>query len=84
MSDGNAVGLHKLQPIFFKYRNHRGEVSDRHIIPDSFEFMLDPPDDFYPQPGWFISGFDLDKQARRTFCFANIVTRVNLKLLLRD
>lgn len=66
-----------MQSINFKYRNHRGEVAERHIIPDALEFIAVPDPLYYNQPGWFLSGFDLDKQARRSFSLASIVYEPN-------
>lgn len=56
--------------LIFKYKNHRGEIAKRRIIPDALEFFLDPGYDY--QTGWFLSGFDLDKNARRSFALCNI------------
>lgn len=57
--------------INFNYKNYRGEVSFRRVAVDSIEFLTNPG--FGYQPGWFISGIDLDKNARRSFRFDNIV-----------
>lgn len=59
------------QLIKFEYKNHRGEVTQREIIPDALEWINAPG--FYYQPGWFLSGFDCDKQARRSFALCNII-----------
>lgn len=55
----------------FKYRNHRGEIADREIKIDSLEFIREPG--FGYQSGWFISGYCLDRNARRSFALNNIV-----------
>jgi len=80
-----------MQPITFKYRNHRGEVQERTIIPDALEFYLVPDPKYSNQPGWFLSGFDPSKGARRSFPLASIIfeptgTRVGpyMKLRLED
>lgn len=59
------------QLIKFEYKNHRGEVTQREIILDALEWINAPG--FYYQPGWFLSGFDCDKQARRSFALCNII-----------
>ena len=59
------------QLIKFEYKNHRGEVTQREIIPDSLEWIDNPGYNY--QPGWFLSGFDFDKQARRSFALCNII-----------
>ena len=52
------------------YRNHRGETKQRHVAIDSIEYLHNPGYGY--QSGWFISGFDIEKQARRSFAFSNI------------
>lgn len=59
------------KPIQFTYRNHRGEIEVRNVVPDSLEWVKNPGYDY--QPGWFISGQDLDKKARRSFALTHIV-----------
>lgn len=80
-----------MQAITFKYRNHRGGIQDRTIIPDAVEFIWRHNPRYANQPGWYISGFDVDKKARRSFPFTSIVlpelpetARTFNKLLLRD
>lgn len=80
-----------MQAITFKYRNHRGEIQDRTIIPDAVEFIWRHNSKYHNQPGWYISGFDVDKNARRSFPLTSIVlpelpeeTRMFNKLFLRD
>lgn len=55
----------------FKYKNHRGEISDRRIIRPVLHFG--DKNAYYPPDIWFISGHDLDKEARRTFAVRNIL-----------
>lgn len=55
----------------FKYKNHRGEVAVRSIIPEGIEWLGNPGFDY--KPGWFLTGFDVDKQARRSFSLENII-----------
>lgn len=57
--------------VSFVYRNHRGAQSWRTIEFDSLEFHFNPG--FEYQPGWFISGFDLERNARRSFALSHIV-----------
>lgn len=75
-----------MKPLEFTYRNHRGEIEDRRIIPDAIEYMANPG--FNYQPGWFISGECLDRKARRSFRLSHIVFNPdhlgNLRLLLND
>lgn len=55
--------------ISFTYTNHKNSKRSRTIDVDAIEYHCDP---VYYKPGWFISGFDHDKLARRSFAFANI------------
>ncbi len=59
------------QPIIeFTYRNHRGRTALRRVRVDSVEWIGRPGFDY--QPGWFISGIDLDKEERRSFALSHI------------
>lgn len=55
----------------FKYRNHRGILSERAVVVDSVEFIRQPG--FGYQSGWFVSGLCLTKNERRSFALTNIV-----------
>lgn len=57
--------------VQFKYRNYRGEVSLRTVTADAIEFLRNPGFDY--QPGWFLSGWDEDKNARRSFSLSHII-----------
>lgn len=58
----------------FQYRNYKGILSERRVIVDSIEFLRNPGYDY--QPGWFLSGYDLDKKNRRSFALTHIVLEV--------
>ena len=70
----------EIQSVKFKYLNHRGEVRERTVTPDSIEFVRDPGFDY--QPGWFLSGYDHDKQARRSFALNRIIVELKKKIPL--
>lgn len=57
--------------ITFSYKNYRGEIRVRHVEPHAIEW-LDTPG-FEYEPGWFLTGFDDDKRAVRSFALSNIV-----------
>lgn len=61
--------------VCFAYKNHRGEVNNRTVDVDSIEFIttVHADDDYGYQPGWFLSGWDHTKQARRSFALCNII-----------
>ena len=54
--------------IQMTYRNYRGEVSRRTISPISIWFGTT---DWHPEPGWLLSGIDMDKGERRDFALAD-------------
>lgn len=58
-------------PITFTYLNHRGETEERKVEVDSVEFHRNPGYGY--QPGWFISGFDLERVARRSFALSRVI-----------
>lgn len=58
------------QVLRFSYTNHRGETAIRRITPKMLEFQREPGYGY--EPGWFLTGFDLDKHAMRSFSLSNI------------
>lgn len=56
--------------IKFKYLNHRGEVAERRVAVKGLEFCYNP--NYGYQPGWFLRGFCMDKQADRSFALNRI------------
>jgi len=61
----------KIKPVKFKYLNYLGEAHERTVTPDTIELLMDPG--FNHQPGWFLSGWDHDKEAHRSFALTRIV-----------
>ncbi len=58
------------QEIFIVYRNHRGEVSERKILPRSFRFGVSI---WHPEPQWLLEAYDITKAADRTFALKDIL-----------
>lgn len=58
------------QAVRFEYSNHRGERGQRHVVPLRIWYGTDQ---WHPEPGWRLQGFDLDRQAERSFNVAFIV-----------
>lgn len=56
--------------IQFGYTNHRGETAKRTITVDAVEYVHRPGYDY--EPGWFVSGWCHDRQARRSFALSKI------------
>lgn len=54
--------------ITMTYRNYRGEVSQRTILPKDIWFGTT---EWHPEPGWLLSGIDLEKEERRDFALAD-------------
>jgi predicted DNA-binding transcriptional regulator YafY len=55
--------------VRFTYRNYRGEVGERHVIPRGIFFGAT---EYHPEPQWLLSAFDVDKGAPRTFAVRDI------------
>ena len=52
-----------------RYRDHRGEVADRRILPGRVYYGSAR---WHPDDQWLLDAVDLDKGAIRTFALANI------------
>lgn len=59
------------QIITFVYRNWKGEIRERRVVPINIEFRADS----YHKPAqWLLHAIDMDKGARRTFSFEHMIT----------
>lgn len=57
--------------VVIRYRNHRGEVAFRHIVPLLIRFAAT---EWHPEPQWLLIANDLDKGgARRDFAVRDIL-----------
>ena len=61
--DGDAT-----PPLRITYRNWRGEVGERNIVPQSVWFGAT---EWHPEPQWLLSALDTDKGAARDFALAD-------------
>ena len=61
--DGDAT-----PPLRITYRNWRGEVGERNIVPQSVWFGAT---EWHPEPQWMLSALDTDKGAARDFALAD-------------
>jgi hypothetical protein len=52
------------------YRNYRGEVAIRRIVPTRVWFG---PTEWHPEPQWLLDAIDLDKDAERSFAMRDII-----------
>lgn len=55
-------------PLRITYRNWRGEVSERNIVPQSVWFGAT---EWHPEPQWLLSALDTDKGVARDFALAD-------------
>ena len=57
----------------FVYRNHKGEIEERIIVPEKeLQFWGNRPE-YNPYGGWTLSGICQTRQARRTFELRRII-----------
>lgn len=54
----------------FIYKNHKGEVGERRVLPSLFYFGSTQ---WHPVSQWLLRGFDLDRNQMREFAFKDIV-----------
>ena len=59
----------KMAEVTFTYKNHRGETSIRLVRPIMIAFGAT---EFHPDPQWLLHGWDLNKEAERTFAMKDI------------
>lgn len=53
-----------IEPMDFTYRNYRGKVEVRRVVPRGIRFGTS---EWHPEPQWLLRAFDLDRQAEREF-----------------
>ena len=53
-----------------RYRNHRGDISTRRIVPMSIDWRAT---DWHPTPQYILSAYDLDKMDDREFALADFL-----------
>lgn len=61
---------HNPRPLTFWYRNHKGEVGLRHVMPNRIFFGTT---DWYPDEQWLMAAYDLDKKVQRVFALERIL-----------
>ena len=59
----------KKQTVKILYRNYKGEVAYRTIIPKSIDFTST---DWHPEEQWILTAFDVDKNAEKGFAVVDI------------
>ena len=59
--------------IRFRYRNYKGEISDRRVMPMVGKDALTFGSTFHHVAGWNLHGWDVDKNAKRSFRLTDIL-----------
>lgn len=57
--------------VKIKYRNYKGIVSERYVVPLKFWFGAN---EWHPEPQWIMTAFDDTKQAFRDFAMTGILS----------
>lgn len=71
MSDYETTDLDLAGPrAQFVYQNHRGEVSERTVVPGAIRFGST---EYHPCQQWVMEAWDCDKKAVRTFAMRDIL-----------
>lgn len=56
------------KPCEITYKNWRGVIAQRQVIPISFRFGTT---EWHPEPGWLMLAWDVDKSANREFALTD-------------
>ena len=56
--------------VTIRYKNYRGEIADRRIIPKAIRFASTQ---WHPEEQWLLDAYDLDKRADRSFAMKDIL-----------
>ena len=64
-------GLNWVLPLIFTYKNYKGSVSERTVLPLSIFYGIT---DFHKTPCWLMHGWDIDKKQYRDFCMVDVVS----------
>jgi len=57
----------------FRYRNYKGDVSVRHVVPNAHRPLVWSSNKYHPQKQWLLRAYDVDKRAVRTFAVKDIL-----------
>jgi predicted DNA-binding transcriptional regulator YafY len=57
-------------PVFVRYRNHRGETAWRKILPYFIRWGLSP---WHDGRQWLLEAYDFDRDADRTFALKDVL-----------
>ena len=54
-----------------QYKNHRGEVTERRIVPQGITFRSTP---YHKETQWILEAFDLAKKEARSFAMKDFIS----------
>lgn len=57
------------QVVTIRYKNYRGEISTRRIVPNKIWFGSN---EYHPEEQWLLDAHDLEKDAERSFAIKDI------------
>lgn len=57
------------QVVTIRYKNYRGEISTRRIVPKKIWFGSN---EYHPEEQWLLDAHDLEKDAERSFAIKDI------------
>lgn len=63
-------------PIVFEYKNWKGALSTRKIIPIKIWYG---ESDYHASAQWFIRALDIEKQENRDFAIQNIIKYIKME-----
>jgi hypothetical protein len=69
LGPAQMVNLPSSREVSILYRNWKGEVAWRRIVPLSISFESSQ---WHPVPQWIMRALDIDKEAERSFAIADI------------
>ena len=64
-----------VREMTFRYRNWRGEVAERRVLPSSIWFGVTS---YHPEPQWLMSAIDIERWEMRDFAMKDM-TEVRYK-----
>ena len=62
-------GLNWVLPLVFIYKNYKGSISERSVLPSSSFYGITA---YHTRPQWFLHAWDIEKKAYRDFAMQDI------------
>lgn len=64
------VNVSAEQVVCIRYRNYRGEIAVRRVLPSRVWFGATS---WHPEPQWILDALDIDKDAARSFALQDVL-----------